>query len=275
MTMNNPFYEIMDDEIRSVLEARGDVLITRDPALSIEKQIDQVQEMINQNVAAIFINPVDWKAIEPALSEAAAEGIPVIAVDSDVYDDDKIACTVVSDNYQAGVQCAQHLLEHRDGGNILLLTHGSAKSGIDRIQGFKDVIQGNPSFHILSEEDCLGQLELAMPVVEQQLQQYPQIDVIMCLNDLAAMGAMAALEDAGMTGKVAVYGVDGSPDGKSMIQEHIMTATAAQFPRKLGREAAQAMYRILEKQTVESVIKVPTELVTIENLEIYGSDGWQ
>lgn len=231
--------------------------------------------MINQNVAAIFINPVDWKAIEPALSEAAAEGIPVIAVDSDVYDDDKIACTVVSDNYQAGVQCAQHLLEHRDGGNILLLTHGSAKSGIDRIQGFKDVIQGNPNFHILSEEDCLGQLELAMPVVEQQLQQYPQIDVIMCLNDLAAMGAMAALEDAGMTGKVAVYGVDGSPDGKSMIQEHIMTATAAQFPRKLGREAAQAMYRILEKQTVESVIKVPTELVTIENLEIYGSDGWQ
>ena len=275
MTMNNPFYEIMDDEIRSVLEARGDVLITRDPALSIEKQIDQVQEMINQNVAAIFINPVDWKAIEPALSEAAAEGIPVIAVDSDVYDDDKIACTVVSDNYQAGVQCAQHLLEHRGGGNILLLTHGSAKSGIDRIQGFKDVIQGNPNFHILSEEDCLGQLELAMPVVEQQLQQYPQIDVIMCLNDLAAMGAMAALEDAGMTGKVAVYGVDGSPDGKSMIQEHIMTATAAQFPRKLGREAAQAMYRILEKQTVESVIKVPTELVTIENLEIYGSDGWQ
>ena len=97
----------------------------------------------------------------------------------------------------------------------------------------------------------------------------------MCLNDLAAMGAMAALKDAGMTGKVAVYGVDGSPDGKSMIQEHIMTATAAQFPRKLGREAAVAMYRILEKQTVESVIKVPTELVTIENLEIYGSDGWQ
>ena len=157
----------------------------------------------------------------------------------------------------------------------MLLTHGSAKSGIDRIQGFKDVIQENPNFHILSEKDCLGQLELAMPVVEQQLQQYPQIDVIMCLNDLAAMGAMAALKDAGMTGKVAVYGVDGSPDGKSMIQEHIMTATAAQFPRKLGREAAVAMYRILEKQTVESVIKVPTELVTIENLEIYGSDGWQ
>ena len=70
-----------------------------------------------------------------------------------------------SDNYQAGVQCAQHLLKHRDGGNILLLTHGSAKSGIDRIQGFKDVIQENPNFHILSEKDCLGQLELAMPVV--------------------------------------------------------------------------------------------------------------
>ena len=275
MTMNNPFYEIIDDEIRSVLEARGDVLITRDPALNVEKQIEQVQEMIDRKVAAIFINPVDWKAINPALSQAAAAGIPVIVVDSDVHDSNKVACTVVSDNYQAGVQCAQHLLEHRDGGNMLLLTHGTAKSGIDRIQGFKDTIEKNSNFHILAEEDCLGQLKLAMPVVGQLLNEYPQTDIIMCLNDPAAMGAMAALQDVGMTGKVDVYGVDGSPDGKSMIEEHIMTATAAQFPRKLGREAALAMYHILNNETVERVIKVPTELVTIENLQIYGSDGWQ
>lgn len=275
MTMNNPFYEIMDDEIRSVLEARGDVLITRDPALDVEKQIEQVQEMIDRKVAAIFINPVDWKAITPALSRAAEAGIPVIVIDSDVYDADKVACTVVSDNYQAGVQCAQHLLEHKDGGNILILTHGAAKSGIDRIQGFKDTVRENPNFHVLAEEDCLGQLELSMPVVGELLKKYPQTDIIMCLNDPAAMGAMAALEDAGMTGKVAVYGVDGSPDGKSMIKEHIMTATAAQFPRKLGREAAQAMYRVLKKEIVEIIIKVPTELVTIDNLQIYGSDGWQ
>jgi ribose transport system substrate-binding protein len=275
MTMNNPFYEIIDDEIRSVLESRGDILITRDPALSVDKQIDQIQEFIDAKVEAIFINPVDWKAVGPVLSQAVEKGIPIIAVDSDIYDKDKVACTVVSDNYQAGVLCAQNLMSQMDGGNIILLTHKEAKSGLDRIRGFRDTVATRDGFEILAEGECLGQLERAMPVTEALLKEYPQTNVVMCLNDPAAMGAMAALEDAGMTGKVAVYGVDGSPDGKSMIEEGIMTATAAQFPRRLGREAAEAVYRILNGETIEPVIKIPTELITFSNLKNYGSNGWQ
>ncbi len=275
MTMNNPFYEIIDDEIRSVLEGQGDVLITRDPALSVEKQIDQVEELIDRKVDGIFINPVDWKGISPALENARRAGIPVIAVDSDVYDSELVECTVTTDNYQAGVLCARHLLATREGGSILLLTHNTAKSGLDRIQGFRDTIQGRKGFVILDERDCLGQLELAMPAMKELLALYPQVDIVMCLNDVAAMGAMAALEDAGRTGSVAVYGVDGSPDGKAMIEEHIMTATAAQFPRKMGREAAEAAYRIVKGQETAPEIKVGTELISWENLEKYGTDGWQ
>jgi ribose transport system substrate-binding protein len=196
-------------------------------------------------------------------------------VDSDIYDKEKVACTVVSDNYQAGVLCAQNLMSQMDGGNIILLTHKEAKSGLDRIRGFRDTVATRAGFEILAEGECLGQLERAMPVTEALLKEYPQTNVVMCLNDPAAMGAMAALEDAGMTGKVAVYGVDGSPDGKSMIEEGIMTATAAQFPRRLGREAAEAVYRILNGETIEPVIKIPTELITFSNLKNYGSNGWQ
>lgn len=275
MTMNNPFYEIIDDEIRSVLEARGDVLITRDPALDVEKQMEQVQEMIDRKVDGIFINPVDWKAVGPALTQAAEAGIPIIVVDSDVFDSNVVSCTVVSDNYQAGVLCAEHLMKTRDQGNILLLTHSAAKSGIDRIQGFLDTINGHEEYRILAEADCLGQLELAMPAAETLFRQYPQADVIMCLNDLAAMGAMAAMKEAGLTGMLDVYGVDGSPDGKTMIEEGIMKATAAQFPRQIGREAAEAIYRILDGESIESTIRIPTELITGENLNQYGSDGWQ
>jgi ribose transport system substrate-binding protein len=60
-----------------------------------------------------------------------------------------------------------------------------------------------------------------------------------------------------------------------MIEEGIMTATAAQFPRRLGREAAEAVYLILNGETIEPVIKIPTELITVSNLKNYGSNGWQ
>ena len=275
MTMNNPFYEIMDDEIRNALEANGDMLLTRDPALDVEKQISQIQEFVKLKVSAIFINPVDWKAITPALEVAKNAGIPVIVIDSDVYDESLVRCTVISDNYRAGVLCAQHLMKTRESARILLLTHSVAKSGIDRIQGFKDTLAGHPQYQILDEADCLGQLEIAMPETENLLEKHPDTDVIMCLNDLAGMGSMAALKEKGMDGQVSVYGVDGSPDGKGMIAEGIMTATAAQFPRKIGREAADAIYRIFDGKTVPERILVQTELVTKENLEEYGADGWQ
>lgn len=250
-------------------------MITRDPALNVEKQIDQVREMVDRRVDGIFINPVDWKMISPALEEAFGAGIPIIVVDTDVFESKLAACTVVSDNYEAGVQCARHLLENRTGGNILVLTHSGAKSGFDRISGFKDTMEGRDGFTILAEEDCLGQLEVAMPVTERLLKEYPETDIIMCLNDVAAMGTMAALKDAELEGRIAVYGVDGSPDGKSMVEAGFMEATAAQFPRTIGREAAQVLYRILDGEEVETVIKIDTELITLENLEEYGSDGWR
>ena len=60
-----------------------------------------------------------------------------------------------------------------------------------------------------------------------------------------------------------------------MIAEGMMAATAAQFPRRIGREAAEAAYRILEGEEVEPVIRIGTELISRDNLEEYGTDSWQ
>ena len=98
MTLNNPFYEVIDEEIRTVVENHGDVLISRDPALSVEKQLEEIQNLIDAGVELIFINPVDWTEVEPALELARAAKIPVIAIDTNVEDDTLVNCTVVSDN---------------------------------------------------------------------------------------------------------------------------------------------------------------------------------
>ena len=95
MTLNNPFYEVIDEEIRTAVENHGDILISRDPALSVDRQVEEIRELIDLGVELIFINPVDWTEIEPALELARAAQIPVIAIDTNVEDDSLVACTVV------------------------------------------------------------------------------------------------------------------------------------------------------------------------------------
>ena len=274
MTLNNPFYEVIDEEIRTVVENHGDVLISRDPALSVEKQVEEIKNLIDAGVELIFINPVDWTKIEPALALARAAKIPVIAIDTNVEDDTLVNCTVVSDNYSAGVQCAEHLLKNSSGGKIALLKHSQARSSIDRISGFLDKISVNKNFEVVAEAECLGQLEIAMPAMEEMIKAHPEINIVMALNDPAAMGAIAALQNINRLGDVKIYGVDGVPETKEMIFSRRMTATAVQSPRTIGRVAANRAYKIFDGEPVEKIIKLPTKLLSVENISSVDLENW-
>ena len=266
MTLNNPFYEIIDEEIRTEVEKHGDVLLSRDPALSVEKQTEEIEDLIHEGVSVIFLNPVDFERMGPALEAARAAHIPVITIDTNVQDSDFVASTIETDNYAAGRACAEHLLQHADHANILLLKHSSAHSAVDRITGFRQTIAGHPGFTIVDEAECDGQLERAMPAMQEMLSRHPEADTVMALNDPSALGAMAALESCGRLQSFRVYGVDGVPETKELILAGRMTATAAQSPRRIGRLAAQQAYRLLDGEPVDRLIQLPTHLWTQENL---------
>ena len=274
MTLNNPFYEIIDEEIRTEVEKHGDVLLSHDPALSVEKQTEEIEDLIHEGVSVIFLNPVDFERMGPALEAARAAHIPVITIDTNVQDSDFVASTIETDNYAAGRACAEHLLQHADHANILLLKHSSAHSAVDRITGFRQTIAGHPGFTIVDEAECDGQLERAMPAMQEMLSRHPEADTVMALNDPSALGAMAALESCGRLQSFRVYGVDGVPETKELILAGRMTATAAQSPRRIGRLAAQQAYRLLDGEPVDRLIQLPTHLWTQENLTPAKTKEW-
>ncbi len=275
MTMNNPFYSVIDEELRLVIESRGDILLTRDPALDQERQNEEIRDLLRENIDLLVLNPVDYREIEPALREVQKAGVPVVVVDSQVGNADLVACTIASDNYGAGVLCAEHLMRTRDAAKVVLLEHASTKSGRDRIQGFCDTLEADPRYQIIGRADSAGQLEIAMPELSRLIEQGVVPDAVMALNDPSALGAMAALQEHGLLENTAVYGVDGAPEAKSMIGEGVMTATAAQSPIHIGQITAQTVYAILNGEAYESEITVPVELITQDNVSGYDIDGWQ
>lgn len=275
MTMNNQFYDVLNTEIRHVVEKKGDHLITLDPALNQEKQNEQIKYLIEQDADVIFLNPVDWKGVEPGLLMAQEEGIPVIVVDTPVYRSELVSVTIVSDNYQAGVLCAKDMMKKRKEADIVLLTHEEAKSALDRIAGFLDTIEDKKEYRITVAKDTQGQIERTLPKMEKILEEYKKPDVVMALNDPAAMGALAALDQKKCREDVLVYGVDGSPEAKKLIQDHMMTGSAVQFPKKMGKKAVETAYALLEGKKVEKEIIMPVDLVTEETIDRFEIDRWQ
>ena len=253
MTTNNPFYEIIDEEIRTVVENNGDVLISRDPALNADRQIEEIRALIADGVRVLFINPVDGTRMNDVLRDARAAGVIVIAIDTNIAAGSDVAATVV---------------------RIALLKHAEARSAEQRIEGFRAEIAEHPTFQIVAEADCSGQLERAMPAMEKMLIEHPEIDTVMALNDPAALGAIAALQSAGrMPGGTMVYGVDGVPESRELIRTGWMTATAVQSPRGIGRMAAEEAYRILSGESAAD-IDLPTRLLTRANMNENDDGGW-
>lgn len=276
MTMNNPFYKIINNEILKVVEKNNDTLITLDPELDVDKQNEQIYKFIDQKVDGIFINPIDFEQIEPALQAAKRANIPVIIIDAPVSDESLVNCTIVSDNYDAGVQCAKDMMERLDSANIVLLKHTTAKSAKERIEGFLSVIDNNEKYKVINEAECDGQLEIAMPKMQEIIEETPDIDVVMALNDPSALGALAALEKNNKN-DVMVYGIDGTPEIKALIgRNQMIVGTIAQSPIKMGQIAVENMYNILNgKKKIEKNIIIPISLINKENLFKYDEDRWQ
>ena len=69
MTMNNPYFNVLNENLRDTIEANGDILITRDPAQSQSRQNAQIIDMLNEGIDILFVNAVDRSGIESALYE--------------------------------------------------------------------------------------------------------------------------------------------------------------------------------------------------------------
>ncbi|MDO5145726.1 MAG: sugar ABC transporter substrate-binding protein [Eubacteriales bacterium] len=276
MTMNNPYFEVIDEKIKAVVRSRGDVMVARDSAMDAEMQNRQIKKLIEEKVDILLINAVDWKKIREGLEAAKMADIPVLAVDAEVYDTSLVEGTVVSDNYAAGELCALDLMKKREGGKILFLIQKPNKSAVDRVRGFKDTLDkaGWP-YETVGELDCQGQLEVAQPMVEKVLEERRDIDVVMGLNDPSSLGAMAALDAVGMLPEVLVYSVDGAPESKTMIYEGRMTATAAQSPTQMGTVTAELLYKKLAGESVPEKTTIPVELITGENIGEYSLGEWE
>ncbi len=275
MAMNNPYFPALNNSIKEVVTANGDILITRDPAQDQQKQNEEIEDLIEEGVTAIFLQPVDWKGVEPALLKCRDAGIPVFNVDSFVYRSDLVVCSILSDNYDAGVQIAKDVLKKTDHARIVIINHKDINSTNLRVQGFLDTLHDYPEYEVVSHMLGTAELEVAMEFMLGILEQGVDFDIILGGNDPTALGVLAAIQKMKIVKPLLIYGIDGSPDGKQMIGRGFIEGSSAQRPIEMGKKAAQTAYDYLSGKPIEKEILIPVTLITRDNLSDFDADGWQ
>jgi ribose transport system substrate-binding protein len=275
MTQNNPYFQVVEKAIRKKVEANGDKLITTNPAMDQEKQINQIEDLISQGIDAIFLNPVDWEGIQPALVELKDAKIPIINFDAEVKDQSVVTAYVGSDNKNAGKVDGEDLVKRfPNGGKIVVLDSPTMNSVNDRISGFMEAIKGH-NFDIVAQQDAKGDLQTAMNKTADILQAHSDVIAIMGGNDPTALGALAAAKTANKT-DIAIYGVDGSPDAKAEIAKGgPFVGTGAQSPITIGEKSVDVAIQALKGKKVDKRYPVKTFLINKDNVGQYGTDGWQ
>jgi ABC-type sugar transport system substrate-binding protein len=218
------------ESIKTAARQAGIELVYVNAEQQPEKQLEAVRSFIARQVDIISFSPIVESGWEPVLREAKAAGIPVFITDRavDVKDESLWVTLMGSDFVEEGRRAARWLLEYlhtEKPVNIVELqgTIGSAPA-IDRKIGFEEVLKDHPHYRIVVSESgdffrSVGR-EVMQRILKDLAARNLRMDVLFAHNDDMAIGAIAAMEAAGLRpGKdVVIVSVDAIRDAfKAMI----------------------------------------------------------
>lgn len=262
-TLNNPFFVSLEQGITDLADEQGTKVKSVDAQDDTAKQTNDVDDLIQQGVDILLINPVDSAAITPAVESANAAGIPVITIDRS-SDGGEVVTLVASDNVEGGEMAAKYIEEisGTDVNTVQLEGVPGASATRERGEGFTNVAE--KSLNVLDSQTANFDRAEGLTVMENMLQANPDIQAVFAQNDEMALGAIEAIQSAGKTGEIQVVGFDGTEDGIKAVEDGRLSATVAQQPEEMGKLAMQAAFDYFSGETIEEYIASPLELVKSE-----------
>jgi len=273
----NEFLGFVQQAVIAQAKSYGCTVVALDDALSPDKQVSNMQQLLGQNVNAIIFYPLDPRATRPVLQRAQTEDVPVIAIDASFGNTDPVPLIATQvwqgRDIQAYLQ-ANALAEEKPDANVGLIGIGIPVPAIkyltERQQFYAEQdgltvvdTQDNPSDDVTGGERAGNAL----------LQRNQNVDSVIGYNDPSALGAVIAARAAGRD--ITVVGLNGSSDGIEGVKSGRLLATVQVDPIGIGSQTAVAAYSLITEQNLPlpPIVIRPGVLVNQDNVEEIPS--WQ
>ena len=250
---------------------------------SDERQVQQIDSMVNDGIDLLIVAPNQVRTISPAIDRAYDKGIPVIVFERKT-NSPKYTAFISADNYEMGRVMGEYIVSRLHGEGTVLEIRGleGSSPAIERHNGFMDVIAESKKGNAAATEGVrvVGTLqgdwteETAYELTKQWLESHRdvQVDLVFGANDRTAMGARKAFTDLSplITHSSPLYcGIDGLPGkngGIQLVRDSLLDASYI-YPTH-GDQILDLAIRILEGKPYEKETMLMSALVTSDNSKV-------
>jgi ribose transport system substrate-binding protein len=235
----------------------------------ISGQINIVEDAINRRVSGIVLAPSHGDALVKMVVQAQKEGIPVTIFDSGISTEQYVSY-VSTDNRQGGVVAARRIGERLGGkGKVAIL--GVKKGSVstdEREDGFRETIETQfPDIKIVQLLYGEANAVISLTRAEDILTGHPDLNGLFASNESSTVGAVRALIQRNLAGKVVLVGFDATPDLVNNVKDGAIDSLVLQNPYKMGYEGVKTLVDKLNGKEPRRRIDTGVHLLTKENMD--------
>lgn len=266
------FFNQINEGAQEAADAAGAELVIFDANNVPQAQNTAIENYITQQVDGIILVAIDVNGVKPAITEAKAAGIPVVAIDAQIPDGDDVAFIGV-DNTAAGEEIGKFYADYvknEMGGEATVGIVGALNSFIQnqRLDGFKAAVEASgANVTFLDTVDGRNVQDVALGAAENLMTANPTMTTLYATGEPALIGAVSAVESQGRQSDVKVFGWDLTEQAVKGIDEGWVIAVVQQDPAGEGKAAVEALMTLSGGGSVEPIINIPVTIVTKDNVD--------
>ncbi|MFK8036625.1 MAG: substrate-binding domain-containing protein [Hyphomicrobiales bacterium] len=279
-TLANPFWGAMGEGVEEGAKNAGVKYFLQavESDQAAESQLNVCNTMLERKPVAMITAAINSTNLLPCLKKAQEAGTKIVDLDGNldpaILKAEKIDITfsIGSDNVKAGAQGAEYMVSKlgADAKGAILVIEGLSGNitGQKRASGFADKLKElAPGLEIVASLPGDWDRGKAANITNDILTRNPGLMGIFAANDGMALGAVESAFAAGKGGDIIIIGVDGNSDAVKSIKAGRLTASVAQLPYLVGKQALENVKMAVEGKDVEKQVIVPTLVLTKDVIE--------
>ncbi|MNC08556.1 D-ribose-binding periplasmic protein precursor [compost metagenome] len=231
------------------------------------EQIKLLDKTIASKPDAILIQGLNNPDYRRLIDKAAGLGIPVITVDTDEPESERVAY-VGTDNEQAGRQMGELVVQAsgKRGDIGVLISNEQAENQRLRLSGFRSVIGRYPGLQIVEiRSSDISRLQAAQQA-QKMLIQNPDIRFVIGFSSMDGLGFLEAEERMGATG-LHIFAFDDMKETVDAIRQSKIESAVVQQPVEMGEQAIEQLHDYFSGSTPSAVLYTKTYVIKKESLD--------